>query len=258
MPATIDFPKDSLYVQINMKTFWKDRKDYGTIIVAVFGTMMFLLCLLYAISLYGAQIRELFEVLGRHDEEEFEAYVRAGGILKGMIVIGAAVFIQVISIVIPGMIIQVAAGVVYGWWQAFLICYMSFVAANILVFLAVRRFSRSALLRSFTISPRLMNRLNDNDPIFTIAVCYLVPGVPNGIVPHVAGHSGLTLKQFIIAVSSTVWIQILINCSIGYFLIRGQFIYMFLSIAAQFGLIYIVNTNKEAVMELFERVFHIR
>ena len=241
-----------------MKPLLKERKDYGTIIVAVFGTLMFLLCFLYAVSIYGSQIRELFEVLGRHDEEEFEAYVRAGGLLKGMIVISAAVFIQVISIVIPGMVIQVAAGVVYGWWEAFLICYLSFVAANVLVFLAVRHFSRSAMLRNFTISPRLMNRLNDGDPVFTIAVCYLVPGVPNGIVPHVAGHSRLTLKQFIIAVSSTVWIQILINCSIGYFLIRGQFIYMFLSIAAQFLLIYIVNTNKENVMELYEKLFHLR
>ena len=50
----------------------------------------------------------------------------------------------------------------------------------------------------------------------------------------------------------------MIKSSIGYFLIRGQFIYMFLSIAAQFLLIYIVNTNKENVMELFEKLFHLR
>ena len=234
------------------------RKDYGTIIAAVAGTMMFGMLLIYLIAEYGGQFREFIEILSRHDEEEFEAYVRAGGILKGMGIIFAAVSIQVISIVIPGMIINVAAGVIYGWWEAFIVCYLSFIAANFAIYYIIHRLTgEKKPFQNYTISPRLMIRLRNSDPVFTIAVCYLVPGVPNGIVPHIAGHSGLTPKQFLIAVSSTVWIQILINCSIGHFLIRGQYIYMLMSFALQFFIIYVVNNNKKAVMELFERVFHL-
>ena len=234
------------------------RKDYGTILVAVTGIMMFAMLLMYVAAEYGGQFREFIEILSRHNEEEFEAYVRAGGILKGMGIIAAAVAIQVVSIIIPGMVINVVAGVIYGWWEAFIVCYLAFIVANFVVYWIVRTLAgKSRSFQNYTISPRLMNRLKNSDPVFTIAVCYLVPGVPNGIVPHIAAHYGLTPKQFLIAVSSTVWIQILINCSIGHFLIRGQFIYMFLSFGLQFFIIYVVNNNKEAVMELFEKVFRL-
>ncbi len=244
-------------VYLNMTRGLKRKKDPGTILAMVMGIALFLLMVLYLYNAYGEQLRELFHVLSLGNEDEFEEYIRTQGMLKGLAFLVIAVLIQVVSIVIPAIIVHVAAGVIYGWWIAFLTCYISFVLANLLVFEAARHMRRQITLEGMSVSPRLLNKLNDGDPVFTIALCYLVPGVPNGIIPHIAGHSDLTVKQFLAAIMSTTWIQILLNCVIGHFLIRGQYIYMFLSFALQFGIIFLVSANKNTVMELFERALHI-
>ncbi|MBO5565155.1 MAG: hypothetical protein J5935_06030 [Lachnospiraceae bacterium] len=47
--------------------------------------------------------------------------------------------VQVISIVVPGIAVQIAAGIIYAWWKAFFACYIGFVCGHALVFFIVRR-----------------------------------------------------------------------------------------------------------------------
>lgn len=56
----------------------------------------------------------------------------------GLICTALLQFLQVVSIVLPGAPIQVAAGIVYGVWKGSAICYVSHVSANLAVFAASR------------------------------------------------------------------------------------------------------------------------
>lgn len=48
-------------------------------------------------------------------------------------------FIQIITIALPSVPIQVAVGVIFGTWRGFLVCYLGYVSANALIFISVRK-----------------------------------------------------------------------------------------------------------------------
>ena len=51
-------------------------------------------------------------------------------------------FVQVVSLVIPAMPVQLAEGIAYGPWKGFVTSFSASVAANFLVFLLARRLAK--------------------------------------------------------------------------------------------------------------------
>lgn len=48
-------------------------------------------------------------------------------------------FVQIITIALPSVPIQVAVGVIFGTWRGFLVCYLGYISANALIFISVRK-----------------------------------------------------------------------------------------------------------------------
>ena len=89
----------------------------------------------------------------------------------------------------PGMAIQVAAGLIYGWLEGFLMCYFGFVLSNLCVFLFARRMG-SDRIKDVSMSPTsqwLMEKLNGTKPQFMVVIACMVPAIPNGIIPYLHG-----------------------------------------------------------------------
>ncbi|MDO4193850.1 MAG: VTT domain-containing protein [Erysipelotrichaceae bacterium] len=233
------------------------KRDHTTFILLTLIILVVLAVLTFVVHTIvdnWNSLAEVFELLRRGNEAEIEAYLRASGLWKGMFLIALLTVIQVFSIVLPGMVIHLAAGSIYGWWEGFLVCYVSFVFAHYLVFKFGRRLSdKLNLMNRFAAAKSMQKRLDSSEPMFVIAMAYLVPGVPNGIIPYVASHSKLTTNEFMISLTTTVWVQVLLNCIAGHFLVRGEYFFTVLSFVIQFLVIAWAGRRKGRIMKFYHR-----
>ena len=236
-----------------MKEFWLKWKS-KLIPVATLFAVVFLVW-----HAFGRMLPGLIPLLQEGNEEKIAAYLAQERGIRGAISVFLLSMIQVVSVVLPGMAIQVAAGMIYTWWKAFLLCYTGFVTANTLVFAFDRGMGsehKEITLKNKT--AQFLHKLYDLDPVFMVGIAYMIPGVPNGIVPHVAARSKATLKQFIVGVAGCSWIQILASCLAGSFLIQGEWLFTFLCIAAQLVLIALIVWHREFVVARLEELRYFR
>jgi uncharacterized membrane protein YdjX (TVP38/TMEM64 family) len=238
-----------------LKEFWNKWK--GKIVpVAMLIAVVYLIWLAF-----GRMLPGLIPLLQEGNEEAIEQYLASQSGARGIISVLLLSMIQVVSVVLPGMAIQVAAGVIYGWWKAFLLCYTGFVLANVAVFWFDRSMGgEGGAIRVKGWAASFLKRLLDLDPVYMVGIACLIPAIPNGIIPHIAARSKATLKQFTIGVAGCCWIQILTSCLAGSFIIRGEWLFTILCIGAQVLLIAFIVWRRETVLWLLEdlRIFRNR
>ena len=165
------------------------------------------------------------QVLQGGNESEIEAYLNENAGIQGMVCTGILQFLQVISIVFPGMPIQFAAGIVYGTWKGFVLCHVSYLAANLCVFLMARRFkghmgSSGSLEKKFR---KLDFIKNSKNPGYMTALACLIPVLPKGIVPYVACQTGMTARHFVFSAWCGSLFPILAMCAIGSRVMAGEY-----------------------------------
>ncbi|MBQ3271937.1 MAG: VTT domain-containing protein [Solobacterium sp.] len=235
-----------------MKT-GKRLEQTGAVIVisaVVAGTLLLIL------KIYGPHFADIFRLLRHGSQEEISEFLNRSGQWEGLLIVYMLSILQVISIIIPGMAIQISAGLIYSWWKAFLVTYLGFVSGNMLVFFAARKLGDRVydLLPEKSRQTWLGNKINSANSGFVIALGYLVPGVPNGIVPYIASTTDLTTSHFGFCIGAASWIQSLSNCLAGHFLARGEFFYTVMSFAVQIFIIIFVSFNKEQVLRISTKI----
>lgn len=218
-----------------------------TLIVVVAFTVIFLIW-----TLFGERLKELFVLLQHGNEQEIGDYLNAAGEKSGLLAVFFMSMLQVVSIFIPGMAIEVVAGVIYGWGKAFIMTFAGFVSGNVLVFFVARKLGRriNDILDLHSRNSWLTEKINRFSPPFVLAMAYLVPGVPNGIVPYIAARVDIRGKTFALAVAASSWIQILCNCIAGHYLIRRNIPVVLLVFGIQITTIAVAATNRNWFLSL--------
>lgn len=232
----------------------KVRKIKKTTILLA-GTVLLVLVAYLIYKGFGKQIVDIVEMLERGDQDEIMAYLAAQTSFKGFLYLFLLSVIQIISVVLPCLVIQVAGALIFGWWKAFLICWAGFVCGNMVVFLGMRIFGkglRLALDKSYG-DNWLIKKLNSKNPIFAVAMSCMIPGIPNGIIPYIAANTAISAKQYFIAITFSSWIQIVLNCIAGGFLAQGRISAVVIVFMIEFVIIFIMNKNKDSILEKFER-----
>lgn len=225
-----------------MKSLKSFVKKYWRRLIVAAGLVILAILAWIAFGDTFRDLPHLLKVLRKGNAEEVEAFLQEQGRWKGLLVIFFFSIIQVISIIIPGMAIQIAAGVIYGWFEAFIACYLGFVTGNCLVFMFARRIGGGIgnKLMKRQKDSWLMGKINSTKPEFVFGMACLIPGIPNGIIPYIAATSKIRTIGYALAVAATSWLQIVLNCLAGQFLISGEYLFMILSFAAQIALILIM------------------
>lgn len=203
-------------------------------------------------QLFGDMLPDIIRLIRHGDQKAIAAYMEEQGEWRGLLSIFLLSIIQVISVVIPGIIIQFTGGMIFPWWQAFLAAYSGFVLANVLVFAFAKAF-RHQVHADQKKSGWIISTVNKYDPAFVFALACLVPGIPNGVIPYFAAAAKLTVSEYAASVAISSWIQILSNCLAGHFMIRKQFAFTVLSFAAQIAIIFIAGINRKKILEKFGR-----
>lgn len=222
---------------------------YGIAAAAAVITLLLLFKMLYGFT------RELVIILEHNDRDELMRFINEKPVWSGLFALYVMSVLQVISIVLPGMIIQVSGALIFGWWKSFLICWFGFVSGNALIFIAARIMKRS-ITEAFRIESKsgwLIREMNRHDPSFVTAFACMIPGIPNGIIPYIASRTRLYLHQFVIAVASSCWIQILLNCIAGHFLVRGEYRFTVFAFGLQIVILAVMTKYRETLFDMLSR-----
>ena len=196
---------------------------------------------------FGDKIPGLIPLLKEGDSQKIADYLSQETGVKGVIAVILLQAVQIASIVMPGMAIQVAAGIIYGWLEGFLMCYIGFVLSNLAVFLFARRMG-SDRIRNVSMgktSQWLMEKLRGTRPKFMVVIANMVPLIPNGIIPYLAAKTDITAADYVKAVAMGSWLQILLSCLAGQFIINGQWLYTVLTVIFQFIVVVIILWKRE-------------
>lgn len=169
-------------------------------------------------------IPDIWSILRDGDQQAMEAYIRGSG-KYGAGILALLQVLQTITIVFPGIPIYMCAGIIYGRKIGTLICYITYVVINVAVFIFSRNVGEAADClvnneKEAGIS-KLMGKAKHL--VRLIAALCVIPVIPNGIIPHIAAKSNMTLKQFVLAVAVGCAPGIFIFVCCGDLILNGYF-----------------------------------
>ena len=132
-------------------------------------------------------------------KDDFRDYIRSFGALGPLVLLGLQI-LQVFIALIPGEIVESAAGYVLGPWVGTAVCYLGIARASILIFLLTRRYGVK-LVEVFVSRERIneLRFLNTEQKRNTlIFLLFFIPGTPKDLLTYFAGLTDIRLKTFLL------------------------------------------------------------
>ena len=132
-------------------------------------------------------------------QDDFRDYIQSFGAGGPLVLLGLQ-FLQVFIALIPGELLETAAGYAFGPWIGTAICYVGVGLASALIFALTRRYGVK-LVEIFVDRERIneLRFLNTerkrNNLIFLL---YFIPGTPKDLLTYFAGLTDIRLKTFLL------------------------------------------------------------
>ena len=131
-------------------------------------------------------------------QQAFESWVESLGVW-GVLVMLFIQVLQIVVAVIPGEVVQVMAGVMYGTLGGLVLCLVGCVLASAAVFLLIRKCGRDFVIRFF--GEDMLDKysfLQDTSRLETIVfVLFLIPGLPKDALTYIVPLSRIRLVNFL-------------------------------------------------------------
>lgn len=158
-----------------------------------------LVTVLLIVETFRLLLPGLWSAFSAGDEQALSEYLASQGRLRSFLTLWFLAVVQVLSLVIPAMPVQLAAGLAYGPWMGFLTSFSASAVANMSVYLIARRLV-PVIRRLVADNPKAAKLLDSvrssKDPWFYTILAFITPGLPNGIIPYAAANAGMRPKQF--------------------------------------------------------------
>ena len=203
----------------------------------------------------------VIDTIANGTSDDVKAYLDQFHDVKGYAVAFFLQFIQIITIFLPSIPIQVAVGVVFGVWKGFLVCFLGYVAANAVIFILIRKLG-SGLERLLPSSNRAKEKhkakqnaiLSSNHPAFMVFLATTFPILPNGLIPYIAAKTKVSFVSYMAAISIGCVPTILTLCAVGKKLIRGDFLQAALYTLPLLLFFLIMFWQQKNITNLYEKI----
>ena len=132
-------------------------------------------------------------------QEDFREYVRSFGALAPLVMLGLQI-LQVFIALIPGEIVESAAGFVLGPWLGTAVCYLGICLASTLIFTLTRRYGVQ-LVEVFVSREKIneLRFLNTEQKRNTlIFLLFFIPGTPKDLLTYIVGLTDIRLRTFLL------------------------------------------------------------
>lgn len=149
------------------------------------------------------------------DTEKFRLWVEAQGFWGRIILIGI-MCLQVVVAIIPGEVIEIGAGYVFGSIEGMLLCLAGAALGSAIIFIFTKKFGIK-MVEAF-VSKDKINSLkfvkNSKKLNFLIFILFFIPGTPKDVFTYFVGLTPMKLHTFLI-ISSIARIPSVISSTIG-------------------------------------------
>jgi uncharacterized membrane protein YdjX (TVP38/TMEM64 family) len=183
-------------------------------------TIFSFIILVIMLGLIAIMVIDLIPILKQvlsdtHDETKMRDYVDAYG-AKGVPILVGLQALQVMLTVIPAAAIQVLSGLCYGIWLGSLICIAGGIVGNMIVFIVLRQV-RNTLTSLFKERGRQKDKQGGSGKHHFLSVStldrmkhpeyisfffYLIPGIPNGILPYIFAQTHISIGRYLLSVAA--------------------------------------------------------
>lgn len=137
--------------------------------------------------------------LSSFSQDDFRDYIRSFGALGWLVLLGLQ-FLQVFIALIPGELLETAAGYAFGPVLGTVLCYVGVAAASSLVFLLTQRFG--VRLVEIFISREKINELRfintERKRNMLIFLLFFIPGTPKDLFTYFVGLTDMKLGSFLV------------------------------------------------------------
>lgn len=167
--------------------------------------------------------------LSSFSEEGFRDYIRSFGPWGWLVLFGVQ-FLQVFIALIPGEVVETAAGYAFGPLWGTVICYAGVAAASALIFFLTRRFG-IRLVEVF-VSREKINELKfintSKKRNFLIFILFFIPGTPKDLITYFAGLTDIKITEFLCISLVARFPSVISSTFGGHLLGEGQYIHALL------------------------------
>lgn len=185
----------------------------------------------------------LWKWMSGFSQESIRDYIRSFGTL-GWIVFLALQILQVFVALIPGELLESAAGFIFGPVTGTLLCYIGILIASSLVFSLTRRFGIK--LVELFIDRRKIDKLRflntDKKRNILFFLLFFIPGTPKDLLTYFAGLTAIKFRTFLILSLVARLPSVVTSTFGGHFVSEGNYtlaiiIYAVTAVAGLFGMI---------------------
>jgi len=178
---------------INIKNIRVTKK---AVVLTILSTILIALTIYACIKLFPF-------IISLNNEENlsaFKEYVDDLG-FKGVLLFLLIQILQVFIAIIPGEIVELLAGLLYGTWGGLVLCLIGNAIASFLIYLTVRLFAKNYTIK---VQEKLKNYsfLNNKKKVaFYLFLIYLIPGIPKDIITYLVPFLPIGFVPFILVTS---------------------------------------------------------
>ena len=217
-------------------------------LAALAVAVVVLVTVLLIVETFRLLLPGLWSAFSAGDEQALSAYLTSQGRLRSFLTLWFLAVVQVLSLVIPAMPVQLAAGLAYGPWLGFVTSFSASAVANLTVFLAARRLA--PVIRRLTAdnakATKLLNSVRSSkDPWFYTILAFSTPGLPNGIIPYAAANSGIVAKAYLLALCVALPLPTLITCAAGKGILAGDWLISGIMLGALYAIVGVLFVNRD-------------
>ena len=158
------------------------------------------------------------------DQADFRTYVESFGPAAPLIFLGAQM-LQIFLPLLPGEVMEISAGVLFGAVKGTLLCLAGIAVASAAVFWLVRRFGRSVLDLYFDVDKLYETKLFSSEERIKrlLFLLFFIPGTPKDLFTFIAPLSRVTLSEFL-WISMIARIPSVVSSTVGgHFLVAGDY-----------------------------------
>lgn len=144
-------------------------------------------------------IPDVLEIIKEGDGEMIQEYIRSNNSFRGTLIIFILFLVHFISIVIPCVQVQIAAGAVYGQIPGVFICLVCITISGIIIYLAATLLGKK--LDSIVGEKKKQSKFdslmtNTEHPCLMLMIACFIPLVPQATIPYLALKAKIPFGKF--------------------------------------------------------------
>ncbi len=215
------------------------------------GLVVFILAMVVVCIFLWPYVSEFFEPGGY---QRVIDSVRSAG-PGGVVILLVIQFIQIVVAFIPGEVVQIAAGLIYGLWIGALIIWAGCILSSAFIFLLVHKLG-APFVQSM-VPEKYMNKFNAFEKRgrlnIIVFILFFIPGLPKDVFTYITPLTHMPMRNFLILTNIARIPGIVLSTFAAAGLVNGNIVGSIILFAVVAAIAIAALLSYERIMKYFEK-----